>query len=305
MASENYFDNPMSGHPLTDKLLQCLGEGNVPDLQEVPHPRYTIIEFSALCVELSNPDPAISEANQILRTKSNDPLALALLAKVCFDKDEFEEALSYTDKALNSKPDNLTRAFIRMLRGHIYWVLNEYQFAHDNFLKARKFCNSPNLDNVCGVTLMHLGDTEEALVYLNRAIIGYPQNSLFLSYRALAHTLLKRTEEALRDLDLAISISEGVTEEWFYLLRGYIQGRSGNREKAFDDYNFIRNYGEDKIFSLVAQAGISLLKRRKSEARKYLQRASELIQQRKDRLTLPDHVMLVRCFMEQLPNRSN
>ena len=121
-------------------------------------------------------------------------------------------------------------------------ILAVTTFIHEDVYSGPLVFNSTilssNPDNVMaldglGVIQMKNGDLEGALLYFNKALILEPDLIETLSNRAMVKTLKKDYNDAIMDLNVALSIKKTTD---YYLNRGLVWESIGDYTKSFSDF---------------------------------------------------------------------
>ena len=180
---------------------------------------------------------AKKECLKLVNLKLNDPEIFNLLAIICFQLEEYEDAIKNWKKSteINSKYffayNNIGKAFLS---------LKKYENALENFnrtidIKSDFFEAYNNKGNV----LVRLGRLDEALKSYNKAIEINPNN--LLSYIFKGHALLeiRNLDEALKSYQNAYSINPNHP-----LLLGYILN---TKAQICDWENFNENIEKLKV----------------------------------------------------------
>ncbi|XP_057380508.1 tetratricopeptide repeat protein 36-like isoform X2 [Daphnia carinata] len=98
-----------------------------------------------------------------------------------------------------------------------------------------------------GVIFAESGRMDQALEMFGKAVECSPMWASAYNNRAQAFRLLKRNEEAMKDLDMAIQLSNGKGKAacQAYCQRAMLNHYTGNEELAFKDWECASNLGSN------------------------------------------------------------
>ena len=179
----------------------------------------------------------ILEINELLlesnQNQGQHSLLLLKQGNIFYANNQYEEAISVYDKALQIRPDN-HEAWNN--RGIALGNLGRNEEAISSYNRALVF--KPDYHeawNNRGIALVDLGRNKEAIASYNRALKFKPDYHEVWYYRGIALGNLGRNEEAIASYDRALKFKPDHHDAWYY--RGFALRRLGRNEEAITSYD--------------------------------------------------------------------
>ena len=181
--------------------------GDVP--AESPLKRIAELQLALNLADLDRRDEAKSHLKALIERNPDDMRAYLALGSVHAAKDEFRDAATVYDRALQ-RIDEPTRADWNLFyqRGIAYERLKEWDKAEPNFRKALElFPEQPQVLNYLGYSWVDMGmNLEEGLDLIRRAVELRPNDGYIVDSLGWAYYRLGRFEEAVTELERAVSL---------------------------------------------------------------------------------------------------
>jgi tetratricopeptide (TPR) repeat protein len=197
--------------------------------------------------ELSQLDAALADAEQALSLEARSADAHWTRGTICADLALKERARSDLRDALASFEKDLVRmprhAQLRCVMADILVTLFELDRAREHLARAREHADAAvslapafwNAWQVRGNVKLDVGEFDDAVKDLTRALELNPNDCWAACYRGLALDGLSRTDEALKDLSRAVVANPRFA--YGYRSRGSVRLRHGDFRGAIDDAN--------------------------------------------------------------------
>lgn len=199
------------------------------------------VELGKTYLYLKQENRSIQYLNKALALKPNYPQALVARASYYLVKGEYQKCINDTTRASTSLPDD---GWLYALRAQAYRCLNNPTAAlHDIDKAVRYGQRRPGLFLMRGRCYIELEQYEKGLSDMNRVLSMRPDNADALMFRSSALAGLGEYEKGLIDLKKVLSLKPKYP---VYAIRGDIFFKSGDLQKALQDYNTqIRLFPQD------------------------------------------------------------
>ncbi|MBD2145831.1 tetratricopeptide repeat protein [Sphaerospermopsis sp. FACHB-1194] len=163
------------------------------------------------------------------------------LGDECREKEDYEEAVSYYNQALQIQVNN-ELAYLN--RGLARYELGDKQGAIDDFTQAINIDPNYNYAYCCrGDVRSELGDKQGAIDDFTQAININPNYARAYCYRGNIRSELGDKHGAIDDFTQAINIDADYANAYFF--RGNVRSELGDKQGAIDDYTQAINIDAD------------------------------------------------------------
>lgn len=217
---------------------------------------------------------SLNEEKCDIKDKSEIPFERGL---VCWDDNEFEEALAFMEDAIGQNPERMQ---YRIVRGHIYLEMKKYQEALEEYQAAAKDYDTPELYYNRGCAYEGLGETDAAIVDFKRTLelddkYRNTNHKLYDIYKKRYNSKNHKAdyEQALYYINRRLEIKE-TANAYFY--RAMLYSDAMETELALKDYEkYMEEVPDDKacFFNMgLCYRGI----RQFEKAVEYFRKAKEL-----------------------------
>jgi tetratricopeptide (TPR) repeat protein len=210
-------------------------------------------------------------ARNIINRNPQNADAYYVLARVQYDRDEYDKAINNFNKAVQNDNSNAEFYF---WRGKTNYQLDRNIMAQADFDRAIDFDKSKADYYFFRGLLKSYNDLpEDAILDYNQAISLQSNNDAYYYQRASSYFSLGNFAEALKDIELAIAINK---DPDYLIVRGlcYFQtGKFIEAQKDLKDYIELNPNEEDAYYFL---AKIKVQENFKEEAKQYFKKYLEL-----------------------------
>jgi tetratricopeptide (TPR) repeat protein len=216
------FDDAIS-HLKEETILSAQTEGNgiLVDLDLLYYYRGRAYQ------SLGNFDKALEDFNNV--SDSNMAISLAI-AQTLADKDEIGQAIDALT-ILIDKNSPLFTSIAYFERGKIYENEEKYEFANEDFIASIRS------DQASTPELYPTRSQDEQITFLSDRILTNPNNPLYYYWRGTLYQQLEKNDEALTDLNKAITLFPD-----FYVARearSHVAINENNFETTLQDLNYV------------------------------------------------------------------
>lgn len=165
--------------------------------------------FAAKLVYELIEDPAESQ-KQLLKMKELLPDAYFIefyLGKICFDAQDYTNALNHLEQSLTRKPAEEDLPYIFSYMGNCLKEMEKYDKAIDVLKKGTDFDDErPDLHNLLGFCHFKLEDYETAIHHFGRTVLLDPASAVDYANLGVNHSRLGQNDEAVKYFQIALSI---------------------------------------------------------------------------------------------------
>lgn len=223
------------------------------NLQSLEVVNYSLRFQAAAHFDLGDKRLALLFASKAVSIDPNNGGLQKLLARIYFQRKEYNRALFHVNQAIQSSPSKLD---LRLVRGDIFQRLGQHQSAYKEYKTAfafkQVFKPARRYYEVCikaAESLASAGRVEESLATIDKVLAMSPSYPLALQRKGRALYSLKKYKAAIEVFNQLIGVGDPSFLARSYAIRGDCYRRLDENQRAYDDFTKSIGLGDKNSIS--------------------------------------------------------